>query len=428
MPTNPYELISSITEVDINGVPTVTPDEYSDTESRSAVMDVAQYIRMLQLAPTFLNFIKNSIYIHTTKYSADYTYTTIITQPYQVTSDTVTYKTLNDKDEIIEVIVDSEVIEKIRAAREWENTSKICLHTIENFFKETINSEKLKILKPLVQPGLVSEQEWEAALTLITKYKIVEDYIHPHVESRNTKISEDATIHEVIVAAHKIEEIVSDHDVVIFAGNTPQLIRYPFEKIITNTKPNIKTVSLAISGHPGQIKTHYVHGILANILTPESHDIYKEYMQHMGITKEYVKDHKIYLIDCIGSGGGIAYLVRCITEIADANDVRAPYDATKSIEVIALNKVDPVYAKFSCEIKHHDLKMNTLTKTLDRVSDDESSLRLMPSASSYKWTHEFIQQMEEHSQHIFDNLNTLFVEVFDKIDREMMGQSADVIT
>ena len=84
-------------------------------------------------------------------------------------------------------------------------------------------------------------------------------------------------------------------------------------------------------------------------------------MQHMGITKESVKDHTVYLIDCIGSGGGLAYLTRCIAEIAYNGELTE--EATSHINIIALNEVDQKYIKFSCELKRHDLKMHALTKT-----------------------------------------------------------------
>lgn len=430
MPMTPGELLSSITEDDINTANTPYANCNPDLKIR-----VANYIRILKLAPKFLNFIKDSsIYISTKKYSDDCISTAVTMQPVELTSDSITYKVLNDKDEIIDAIVDSEIIEKTKKMfhtdpRSWENISKSGIFSFEitNFFQFMVDSQQLERLRSIIQPNLVSEEEWTAALSLTKKYKIVSNYIHTNLEHHDTRISEDNTIHDVVVAAQTIEKIVSDGDVVVFVGNTPQLIRYPFEKITTHTKPNIKTVSLAISGHPDQIKEDQPTGIIPNVLTCESHDIYKEYMRHMGITKEYVKNHKVYLIDCVGSGGGLVYLARCINEIA--YDGKLTDDAIKDVKIIALNEIDPQYAKFSDKIEQYNLKMNKLTQTLDRVSDNGSSLRLMPSASSYKWTSEFIKQVEEHSMHIFDHLNPFFTRVFNEIDMKMemlLGQVSDM--
>ncbi|WP_425363894.1 hypothetical protein [Candidatus Tisiphia endosymbiont of Hybos culiciformis] len=391
MTISPSELLSSLTKEYVNYVATKNPCAYDGDKPE---INAANYIRIIKMAPTFLNFIKDSIYISTKKYSDDFIYTSATTTPYESTSDDCTYKILNDKDEIIDVTVGEEIIAKTRKMfnhisnppESWGNISKskIDCNTIENFFK-AINSKQLETLKSVIQPDLVSAEEWESALSLTKKYKVTNDYVHTmssNLESSNLNISKDDTIHDVVIAAQEIEKIVSDGDIVIFVGNTPQLIRYPLEKIITHTKPHVKAVSLAISGHPDQIKEQCTNGIIPNVLTTESHEAYKEYMQHMGITAEDVKDHKIHLIDCIGSGGGLVYLIRCITEIADAKGEAMPH-----IDLIALNEINWDFAKFSKETEYHNLKMDQLTKTLDRVSDNE---RLMPSANSYKWTPEFV--------------------------------------
>ena len=201
---------------------------------------------------------------------------------------------------------------------------------------------KIEILRKNIQPGIISEEEWQNADILAQKYEIMHQYVKDHDNNPYAShLKAEDMVPQLLEAAHKIDKIAQDGDILIFVGNTPQLIRYPLEKMIQE-KPNLKIVSLALSGHPGQVQERgSLNGVLKNILTEESHDAYKEYMNHMGLTVESIKGHKVHLVDCVGAGGGLNYLIKCISEIAYDGNMDA---ATQYVDVVATG---PTHEKFS---------------------------------------------------------------------------------
>lgn len=128
MSATPYELLSSITEEYVNNVSTKYPQAYHDS---SPEITAANYIRMLRLAPAFLKLIKASMYI-STQCLDGVSFSYLTTSPSHLSSDSCTYKTLNDNNEIIDTTINSEIIEKIHNLfMSWEQLSKstIATHT-----------------------------------------------------------------------------------------------------------------------------------------------------------------------------------------------------------------------------------------------------------------------------------------------------------
>lgn len=288
-----------------------------------------------------------------------------------------------------------------------------------------LNPTVLGILRDNVPEGIVSQEEWQAAEILVQKYQNLNKFSASLCSSNKEQINKTEELPAMLIdAATKMDKLVHDNDVVIFVGNTPQMIRYPFDRITFQEKPNLYTTSLAISGHPGKVMEHRSFiASLKNILLDDQHELYKKYMQDMGLTPKFLQDKKIHFVDCVGAGVGISYLMKCLAEIVYEGDVS---EAQKHFHVISTNKkakafegnalVGDKFCAGGFTTDTTSLEMNALTSILDRVSDDSEAVRLMPSSQSYKWSPTFMSKLNEASYNIFKQNNDKFAKIFTEID------------
>lgn len=321
---------------------------------------------------------------------------------------------------IIEYSEFAELPEAFRREESQKYTDS-SIWSIYNFFDQ-MNLDEIKILRQLFSKALISDEEWEEAKKLVRVFEEAGD-IHKehHVPDLRFKDTEDEFIKnrqkdmapKLIKASEKINSLAQEGDIIILVGNSPQLIRYPLEKIITNKK--IDLVSLALSGHPGQIsKRGDEHGIIKNLVTDRGDLLYKEYMQKIGLTKEKINNaKKILIVDVIGSGGGIKYLNNSLAEISCDGDVDL---LSEKICLVGVNLCNVKIKKentssqkpsledhvlFSKNIQTKSLYMEDLEKFLDRVSDSDLNARLLPNANSYRWDQDgFIEKLEDYSLHL----------------------------
>lgn len=290
-----------------------------------------------------------------------------------------------------------------------------------NDFLQKFTPEYLEIFRSNLQEGIIDEDEWEAVQDLVNKYtglqKVIDDFSFP-ADASLAAFADEKDLPEMLVeATNRLNGLVEDGDVLILPGNTPQLIGVVLQKMAAETKPNLKIVSLGISGHPGTIMVRDSNHFLVsmkNTLTEEQHELYKFYMQDMGLTRDEIQGRKIHFLDVVNFGGGIGYLMQCLSEIA-----------MESLENFNVINISPstnslLDGKFSCngfEASYISLNAPTkLPKLLDAVHNDLREMRLMPNCSSYKWSSEFMVGLTEISRDMFGHAGEVFRSIFAEVD------------
>lgn len=371
---------------------------------------VINALQIIKTMPGFLAAFEEKFCVHQFG-SGEYVYTSIEYYPFRVDTGDVYY----DEDGSVIDDIPTEYTATIN------KIDKIQTCTIHNLLNN-LSPRLLEVLRTNIAPGIVSEEEWEATKTLVSKYNGLNKVVETLQTATESFVSEENLPQMLIEAASEINKLVEDGDVVIFVGNTPQMIRYPFDKITFEGKPNLHTVSLAMSGHPGLMmgRCCMFERSLKNILTDEGHELYKDYMQDMGLSRD-IQGKKIHFVDCVGAGGGIAYQMKCLTEIAYDGDASK---AQQHFHVISTNNSkgdgalhDSSFFSGGFQTDTTPLGMDKLTDLLDRVSDDNEAMRLMPSSKSYKWSPEFMIELHEASRNIFKEYNDSFAQIFAQIDK-----------
>ena len=262
------------------------------------------------------------------------------------------------------------------------------------FSSPRLDPQSFQVFKRLLPEGIVKQKEWEALDTLSSKvHSLRADSLATNFRSFLYVDSQ-----QLVEAAKDLHTKISDEDIMVFVGNTPQLLRYAVEKLYPSKA--VQLISLGVSGHPDNLKYEQPSSLFEALLTEQAHGLYKEYIQNMGITKESVVGHKIHFVDHIGSGGGIIYQMKAISEIAFGGDMGL---AAKSFKVTTTSGGNDM------EFAHKD------SVIFDKISDDYYSVcsaldqatdvgpdRLMPNSSAYKWDdREFMELLEYQSKHIF---------------------------
>lgn len=290
-----------------------------------------------------------------------------------------------------------------------------------NDFLQKFTPEYLEIFRSNLQEGIISEDEWGAVQDLVNKYaglqKVIDDFSFPAAASLAAFAHEKDLPEMLVEATNRLNGLVEDGDVLILPGNTPQLIGVVLQKMTAEIKPNLKIISLGISGHPGTIMVrdaNYFLVSMKNILTEEQHELYKVYMQDMGLTRDEIQGKKIHFLDVVNFGGGIGYLMQCLSEIA------MEYLENFNVINISPDTNSVLDGKFFCNgFEASYISLNApekLPKLLDAVHNDLREMRLMPNCSSYKWSPEFMLRLTEISRDVFGNAGEVFGAIFAEVD------------
>jgi hypothetical protein len=372
-------------------------------------INVINALQIIKAMPGFLEEFGEKFCVH--KFgSGEYVHTYIEYSSVRLYSESIYY----DEDGSV---IDDIPTEYVASINDIGGIQTCLIHNLLN----DLSPRLLELLRANIAPGIVSEEEWEVAEILVNKYYKLHKVAEVFQASPESFMHEENLPKMLIQAAEKIDSLVEDGDVVIFVGNTPQMIRYPFDKMTFEGKPHLQTVSLAISGHPGlMMEGRRFDASLKNILTNEQHELYKDYMQDMGLTAREIQGKKIHFVDCVGAGGGITYQMKCLAEIAYGGNIS---EAQQHFHVISTNNSKGggalhgrSFVSGSFQTDTTSLDMDKLTGLLDRVSDDQEAMRLMPSSKSYKWSPEFMIELHEASRNIFKEYNDSFAQIFAQID------------
>lgn len=239
-------------------------------------------------------------------------------------------------------------------------------------FLEMINTiEKIKFVKTLVPENLLSKEDWEYVENFRNKYteRWKQFETTASDESAYYDLIKEHCFVQILVKGHggAIEEIkkhVKSVDTIIAPGNTPQyLIELLDDKSFCH-----KIISLAISGHPGEIK--HCEKWINDIITPQGLENYRKYLTEIGFfdKKNYFPNGTTWFIDVISSGGAIRFLIDELKE----------QEINSSMKFLALNEL----TETSLPIEGVFLDLGNIALLLDKCKD---SLRIMPELSAYKW-------------------------------------------
>jgi hypothetical protein len=271
---------------------------------------------------------------------------------------------------------------------------------VVTFFCYYITHGQLNLLRTLLPSGIVTDEDWEASLQIRAKVDELKAGMRPN--SSVSSIYNMDFYKDLKVASHKILDYVKDGETIIAVGNTPQYIRYVIDKEVASTGRQVTTISLAISGWPGVTKPGFAQGFLENLLTPEAHAGYLKYMHSQGLELNHTYK-KIHLLDCVGQGGGLDYIIRALAEIYGQDNM-------PEVGIIATNKVAETIVGPTVKVPAYSLDMIALTNNLDRVNDE---IRLMPHANSWRWDEKTLQAFCKHQPFQPQGLGKVLL---DKID------------
>lgn len=408
-----HEILRSFTRESFEEVNAITKTGFSNRDFLPAGMEedhifAIQMLQYIKAAPWFLKHYGDTLCVIENKSKQNF-----IKVDFEAIRKGVDRVVYNEDGEIID---NARLPENQFCPEDWPDIAEKQIHEFFRWF----NLDSLEIARKNIQDGIISEEEWISAERLLVKYAKL-NKVAKSLKTQDVQFSHEEELPQMLIeAASEINKLVEDGDVVIFVGNTPQMIRYPFDKMMSESKPDLITVSLGISGHPGVAMNRGFS--ITNILTDEQHELYKIYMQDMGLTTEFVHGKKIHFVDVINSGGGIAYLMKCIAEIAYGGDISEAQQYFHAINIEnshgflgAIKGQKFIYCDIETSASVLDDSKN-LSRILDAVRNDYEEFRLMPDCKSYKWSPDFIDRLTEISRDIFGHAGEIFRPIFAEVD------------
>ena len=273
---------------------------------------------------------------------------------------------------------------------------------------ENLSYELLRCFKLLIPSNLITDEEWESALSVTWKVKCLHD------AKVSTELSEFPCFQEFATmvknVAFHLNSVMEKDSVLVAVGNSPQLLVYGYQKIPLDDRNATTILCPIISGHPGELRGR--KGVSHNYLTQEGVDNYTSYLKSIGFDP-FLKNKTFYFLDVIESGIGINILIRdYLSPIVYDGNIE---EAVAHCCVISIHNLDNY--ENSLGTKELCLGENSLSTKLDTVPE---SYRVFPNGSSILWHNpEEIDKFKEISMDPFTHCLTRLQNIFHAIESAM---------